>query len=707
MKFFPYALTGLFFLSWINLPAQIAPNDDCNGATFIPVVTDYCSTVGEFSTVNATRSSQSQPGCFVPGQNGDVWFAFTAVNTGISIRIIGATPFFSGGTLRQPQAALYSGTCGNLSLLDCNADDTNNQNLAFTNVSTLQNTQLNVGETYFIRIEGQNSLSGTFQLCLSSFNPVPPPNSDCSPGVLLCDKSPFLVPFLTGNGNDSDEVDGPPCSSGTNGSCSYEELQSAWYKWICKDPGTLTFNLTPLNPTDDLDFWVYELPGGVDDCSNKLPLLCMASGANVGSPVSTWLRCHGPTGLRTTETDDHEDCGCATGDNNYIRPLQMEAGKAYALVVMNFSSTGDGFTISFGGTGTFVGPEVDFAIDPELNNKCDVDTLFFTDLSKSGIGNITRYEWNFGTGAAPRTSNSEGPHEVVYNSFGTKNIVLRITTSAGCTVTDIRQVFIEPCCDPAFPLMLDILDVRDPLCPGTESGLFAVGGRGGTPAYLYSLDGVNFTPLTQYNGRPAGAYNIWIQDIKGCRDSNTVLINDPPPFTVDAGPDQTINLGDETDLRATVVTSFPAYTIEWRTDSTLGCFDCLDPHVITATTTTYHITVSNPLGCRSVDSVTVFVEIIRPVYIPSGFSPNDDGLNDFFTVYAGKQARLIKKLLVFDRWGNLVYEGKDLAPSIETLGWDGKFKGKKMDPGVFAYFTEIEFIDGVVIPFEGDVSLLR
>ncbi|MBI5916200.1 MAG: gliding motility-associated C-terminal domain-containing protein, partial [Bacteroidetes bacterium] len=89
------------------------------------------------------------------------------------------------------------------------------------------------------------------------------------------------------------------------------------------------------------------------------------------------------------------------------------------------------------------------------------------------------------------------------------------------------------------------------------------------------------------------------------------------------------------------------------------------------------------------------------------FSPNGDGLNDFFIVYGGKAAKSIKALKVFDRWGDNVFEGLDLPLNDEPLGWDGIFRGKLMDTGVFAYLAQVEFIDGVVVLFEGDVMIIR
>ena len=62
---------------------------------------------------------------------------------------------------------------------------------------------------------------------------------------------------------------------------------------------------------------------------------------------------------------------------------------------------------------------------------------------------------------------------------------------------------------------------------------------------------------------------------------------------------------------------------------------------------------------------------------------------------------------VFDRWGALVYEGKDLAPDAAGAGWDGKSSGRYEQEGVYVYRMQIVFIDGAEREFTGSVSLIR
>ena len=63
--------------------------------------------------------------------------------------------------------------------------------------------------------------------------------------------------------------------------------------------------------------------------------------------------------------------------------------------------------------------------------------------------------------------------------------------------------------------------------------------------------------------------------------------------------------------------------------------------------------------------------------------------------------------MVLNRWGEAVFERSNFQPNDPTLGWNGKFRGKPMNPAVFTYFAEIEFSDGEIILYKGDVTLVK
>ncbi len=686
--------TILFYCLCITFAIGQPANNICNTAFELTNVSNWCSTEGAaFSNVGANDSGVENPFCWPDADEQDVWFSFVAEATALNISVTGNVPNTPGGTLEDPQLALYSGFCGGTSLteIECISDAFDN-NFVETFASGLV-----VGQTYYIRVDARNLNTGTFQLCINNFNEVPDPSSDCPTAVLLCDKSAFTVQNIIGSGMD-DNID--------PSSCIQAEFASAWYTWTCDQPGSLTFTLTPNNPADDLDFAVFELPNGIDDCTNKQIIRCMASGENVGQPLSDWVACTGNTGLASGDPDVDEFPGCANSDNNFVSAVNMVAGQSYALLVNNFSNSGAGFSISWGGTGTFLGPQADFNVMPELGVTCD-QQVTFTDESSFTAGNIINWEWNFGAGAMPSTATGQGPHNVIYESFGRKSIVLTIESDGGCIVTEIIEFVVAECCG-AFPdLIIDLDNVIDPVCPGDASGIIQVSGSGGNPGYQYSIDGSIFTGADDFFNLLPGEYDVTIQDIKGCEDTLSAIVNDPPPITVDAGEDVEISLGFTTQLNAVSVPNSPAIQFTWTPPDGLSCSDCPDPIATAPGTTTYTVSIANTDGCMISDDVTVFVSDERPIFIPNAISPNDDGINDRFTAYGGPAVEQISVMRIFNRWGALMYENNNFPIGVESEGWDGTFKTQDMEPGVYVYMIIIDFIDNQSILFEGDISIIK
>jgi gliding motility-associated-like protein len=96
------------------------------------------------------------------------------------------------------------------------------------------------------------------------------------------------------------------------------------------------------------------------------------------------------------------------------------------------------------------------------------------------------------------------------------------------------------------------------------------------------------------------------------------------------------------------------------------------------------------------------------LYIPNAFSPNDDGRNDLFKIFPNEATSAnIDRLLVFSRWGELVYEQYNIDASATEGWWDGTFNGEALPPDVFTYFAEATFANGEVKRYEGDVTLVR
>lgn len=124
--------------------------------------------------------------------------------------------------------------------------------------------------------------------------------------------------------------------------------------------------------------------------------------------------------------------------------------------------------------------------------------------------------------------------------------------------------------------------------------------------------------------------------------------------------------------------------IIWNSHPTLSCTDCTDPVASPRETTVYTATNLSPLGCRVSGTFTVVVLTDAVIAIPSGFTPNGDGLNDYFGPL-GKVPGFFR-LQVYNRNGELIFRS-----SAPEQRWNGRIRGELQPPGVYIY--QVEYTD--------------
>lgn len=118
----------------------------------------------------------------------------------------------------------------------------------------------------------------------------------------------------------------------------------------------------------------------------------------------------------------------------------------------------------------------------------------------------------------------------------------------------------------------------------------------------------------------------------------------------------------------------------------------------------YSAILTSSQGCDSL--VHLFLDTYK-IYIPSAFSPNGDGRNDYFIIFAGQDIREVLRLQAFDRWGGMVFESAGLQPGAPGSGWDGRVKGRDAPPGVYVYQAAVVTTDGKEHRISGQVALVR
>ena len=112
-------------------------------------------------------------------------------------------------------------------------------------------------------------------------------------------------------------------------------------------------------------------------------------------------------------------------------------------------------------------------------------------------------------------------------------------------------------------------------------------------------------------------------------------------------------------------------------------------------------------GCIAMDTSRIVVSTDFPYFVPNAFAPGSQNPeNAVFRPYGTHKIEQVTCMRVFNRWGTLVYERKNFPVNDDSAGWDGRFNGKVLEPGVYVYSLEIAFIDGSIRQYMGDVTLL-
>jgi gliding motility-associated-like protein len=179
----------------------------------------------------------------------------------------------------------------------------------------------------------------------------------------------------------------------------------------------------------------------------------------------------------------------------------------------------------------------------------------------------------------------------------------------------------------------------------------------------------------------------------------SVLINPAPVLSLSSST--TIIAGEQTTLTA----SSSATTYTWFPAINLTCSDCAAPVASPNESTTYCVRTSDGV-CANSACVTVIVESLcegdKGFFLPNAFSPNNDGNNDVFCVQGRNRCVSNFQMIVYDRWGEKVFESGDLSSC-----WDGTYRGKVLGPDVFVYYIKAKDQNQKEVIKKGNVSLVK
>ena len=322
--------------------------------------------------------------------------------------------------------------------------------------------------------------------------------------------------------------------------------------------------------------------------------------------------------------------------------------------------------------------QVDYPKWPDLGRDTALcDTTLFSKLLQATPG-MGAYLWNTGETASAILVEEPGLYTVeTQNACGIFRDSLLIE--------DLRQLRLQ-------------LDGDTSLCLLSP---LAIAANSGFDSYLWSTG----EQTTTIEIKEYGLYSVTATNACGAQQqSMSVLKAADPQLSVDTPIE--IYLGDSVQLQAQISHNRPLSFI-WSPPQSLSCLECPAPIARPFQTTEYLLLAVDDLGCAASVSSLIRVLDARRVYLPNVFRPNENGENDEMAVALGQGVDKIRIARVYDRWGELMAEQKDLpfAPSVSI--WDGSFRGRAALPGVYTVAVDVLFLDGETRWFYGDVTLLR
>ncbi len=204
-------------------------------------------------------------------------------------------------------------------------------------------------------------------------------------------------------------------------------------------------------------------------------------------------------------------------------------------------------------------------------------------------------------------------------------------------------------------------------------------------------DTICFGEMYSFNSqmlRASGTYEALMQSAFGCDSLVRLNLTVLPDIQLSIAPNSLLmEYNERTSITVKVNQNAEVVSYLWQPAMGLSCNNCANPIITASNDVIYTLTSYDFFGCS--DTANLTIKLRDPeFYVPNMFSPNGDGVNDFFFVYGKNIVEFSIK--IFNRWGEKVFEANDMK-----LGWDGTQNGEQLPPDVFVYLVDAKFANGV------------
>lgn len=219
---------------------------------------------------------------------------------------------------------------------------------------------------------------------------------------------------------------------------------------------------------------------------------------------------------------------------------------------------------------------------------------------------------------------------------------------------------------------------------------------------IASQQTVNIPSLSLQN---EGLYQVVI-DNGSCQDTANTIISVAP------SPNISLPVLFETDFCEPLtfrpeITGGNTFAFHWAPADGLSCSNCPYPQTVLPYQDRFQLIVENEWNCRDSAVVNITLDKEKLLFAPNAFSPNQDGVNDYFQLFPSCVTTEIENLEIYARWGAKVFAKGPLAHHIPWEFWDGTLNGEPAPKGTYIWYADIELIDGTQRRLTGEVKLMR
>lgn len=283
------------------------------------------------------------------------------------------------------------------------------------------------------------------------------------------------------------------------------------------------------------------------------------------------------------------------------------------------------------------------------------------------------------------------------NNLIANNYTVVVKDAAGCTSSSITSLI-----PPPNPI-INSTNTNNPLCFGNSNGSIDIVGTGNSPIVEYKIVPGNITQSSgNFNSLIAGMYTVSILDAKGCVSSSVIELIAPDLLTfssIASLNQDSCGVDYKPGLKAIVSGGTAPYLfrlLPGGLQNVTGVFSGL-------TTGAYVLQITDKNMCTTQSNYSIQEQICcGELFLPSAFSPNNDGRNDEFRLVNSLGIEL-KSFQIINRWGQII-----LSTQNPFESWDGKYKGLEAEIGTYYYQVRYKCtLTGKELYKKGDFHLIR